>query len=432
MHQPFHIFNIGISHNSSGVDYREAVYLNEEACSKFLKSLLDNNAQISEAAVLSTCNRFELFGVWAGELPQQETFMTLLAEAHPGDICSLDTLRGNCFVYSNESAIHHLFSVCASLDSVVVGETQITGQFKKAISLAKESSTIGTVLDRLAQDALACSKKIRRNTPIGEKTVSISHAAIDLAGRVFGELPSRKILIIGAGEMARLALEYAYSYKPKELKIANRTIAKAEELTARYEGVSSHTLDELPKLISEADIVISCTGAEKPIISREMLEIAIKKREQTSLFLCDIAIPRDIDPACSEFDEVYLFEVDDLKKIVDENLKERRQAAESAEEFISHSLKSYLKWLSSFETKPLLADINEKLENLLEKEFSKTTGKGIFRNLETKQRESLSRLQESIRTKILGQIALAINSTPEDETPGLVKALEKIFDTPQK
>ena len=338
----------------------------------------------------------------------------------------LEELKQSAYIYRDSTAVHHLISVASSLDSLVVGETQITGQFKKSINLSKESNTLGTVLDRLSQHALGCSKKIRRNTAIGEKTVSISHTAVDLAKKIFGDISEQRVLIVGAGEMSRLAYQYSASYKPKELSVVNRTYDNAKQLATEVGYGSPYSMDELENRMVEADIIISCTGSDEHIISKKLLERVQKTRKRKSIFLCDIAIPRDIDPACGDLDEVFLFEVDDLQQIVNENLEERRLAAKEAKTYVDQTTKTFMEWVETLDLKGVLGDIKTNIDALLAQESSKTFKKDIFSNLTKEQSEAISMLQASISSKIIGQIAISVSQTEDNnEKNELLKALKK-------
>ena len=278
----------------------------------------------------------------------------------------ISQLKKTSYIYRDHTAVHHILSVAASLDSLVVGETQITNQFKKSIALAKSVGSIGSILDRLSQDSLACAKKVRRNTDIGKKTVSISHAAIDLAKKILGDISQQRIMIIGAGEMSSLAAKYAASYKPKSLMILNRTQSKAKALVAEIKFGTYHSLDELEFLLAETDIVISSTSSNEFIIKKKHIS-ALERSDDFPLFLCDIAIPRDIDPTISEFEDVFLFEVDDLKKVVNDNIEERKSAAKDGLVYVGQASDHFMEWLSLHDIKPILSSAKAQVEEFLEK-----------------------------------------------------------------
>lgn len=421
------IFNLGVNFKSSNVGFRESLYIPEDQLEKKLTEI-KNQFSLDEIAVLSTCNRFEMFGVKQSEEPCEKTLLDIFIAFQGDKNIERNELVENTYIYRNSSAVHHLISVASSLDSLVVGETQITGQFKKAVALAKEASSLGPVLDRLCQEALSCSKKIRRNTAIGEKTVSISHAAIDLAKKIFGEISQQKIVIIGAGEMSRLAYKYAASYKPKLLAVVNRTLENADKLVEEVGYGSAYCMDSLEVLLEEADIVISSTSSSSYIISKDKLSSIVSRKKNSSMFLCDIAIPRDIEPECREIDEVFLFEVDDLQQVVNENIEERKLAAKDALKYVDSATRHYIDWVSSHDLKPILASVKESLDSFLHKESSKTLKKDIFSGLSEDQITALTDLREAIASKLLAQIAKTIGKEQdEDQKHALVHAVKKLY-----
>ena len=275
-----------------------------------------------EILVISTCNRFELHVV--SRRHDLEDSLLLKAYMRLQSLANKETRENSLFQqytysYKELSAIEHIFSVVASLDSLVIGETQITGQFKDAMKLSLKAGCLGPFIDRLGQEALNCAKKVRSQTKIGEKKVSISHAAIDLAKRVFRNLDEHNILMIGAGEMAQVAAFYVCKYNPQELVILNRSMKNAEILVDKLGCGRPTDFSRIEQELINADIVISSTAASAPVISYDLLKRVMHLRSGRSLFLVDIAIPRDIEPRCSELDDVYLFEIDDLQKALDKD-----------------------------------------------------------------------------------------------------------------
>lgn len=426
------IFNLGVNFRSADVTFRESLFIPENRLSGILANI-KAEFELDELCVISTCNRFEMFGVNKAEPLADDKLHTIFLGIQSHNKISSSDLKQNAYIHRNHTAIHHLVSVASSLDSLVVGETQITGQFKKAINIAREANTLGPIMDRLSQDALACSKKIRRNTRIGEKTVSISHAAIDLAKKIFGSISEQKILVIGAGEMSRLAYEYATLYKPESLVICNRTYEHAKAIVDDSGYGSAHGMDELETLLEEADIVISSTSATKFIITKGMLENIQKNRKKQTMFLCDIAIPRDIEPACTDIEEIFLFEVDDLQQVVDENIEERKVAAKEAATYVDSTTNRYVNWLNSQDYKTLLNQAKTNLDELFDQETSKTMGKTIFSSLDKKQKDEINKMQKAIASKIVGQVAEAINTMGNDDRHyNVITALMEVFKTKKK
>jgi glutamyl-tRNA reductase len=429
-HPPL-LFCVGSNHRTANIATREEFFLDSEQIVTCLKSI-NQQAAIKEIAVLSTCNRCEIFGVVA--TPEQlspETlqniYVTIHRTAKPTRDLSLATIQQSLYMMTGIDAARHAFQVAASLDSLIPGETQITGQFKEALALAKNAGTVGPFLGRLTQEALATAKKVRTNTDIGKHKVSLSHAAIDLARRASHDLSSLRFLILGAGEMARVAAEYAASYKPKALVVANRTRQRAFELTEHVGYGDAHGLENLYELIRRADVVISATSATGHVIDAGALKKAIKTREHAPLFLIDIALPRDIDPKAADIDDVYLFDIDDLKSVVDSHLEKRKEAMAAASDIVSEGVRGFGQWLSHLEITPTLSSASRYFNDILRKESAKTLAREHFQGLSPKQRESLDAMLDAVATKLTGDVALALRRSTEDDARSLASALELIF-----
>ena len=407
---------VGASHKSASVEFREAMFLAEDQLRLVMKQVMERHA-FKEILILSTCNRFELYG-FSTEAPKSQEDMLAawldLQSSSGKKVLADKVILKNTYFYLGRQATEHIFSVAASLDSLVIGETQITGQFKSAVSLAGELETLGPFLDRLSQEMLAVAKKVRTKTKIGEKKVSISHAAIDLARRVFRDLSEHNFLVIGAGEMAKVAAKYACTYGPGQINVVNRTRRKAENLVHMLGTGKAYDWESLKECLIVSDIVISSTGSMEPVITRKLLKQVMKARKGRTLFMVDIAIPRDIEPSCGNLDDVYLFEVDDLEKVVEGNLAERRKAADEARVYIQKGAAQFLQWLAGAAVKPTLASFRDYLDDLIGREFEKTLGRSLFDDLSEQQRQALHSLMKSVGAKILGDAARAVNQPDED------------------
>jgi glutamyl-tRNA reductase len=294
----------------------------------------------------------------------------------------------------------------------VLGETQITGQFKDAIALAQASRTLGPILTRLSQEALATAKKVRNDTAIGKKHVSISHAAIQLAQKVFGELRDHKFLLVGSGEMSQVAAKYIMSYKPKSLFVANRTVENAKALVQDVGFGEAYELGELPNLLVQADVVISSTAAPGYVLDRAMVHRARGARRGRPLVLLDIAMPRDVDPDCVKIDDVYLFDIDDLQQVVGQNYEERRKAADEAQALIEKSVAQFQAWQRTLAVKPTLAAFRSYVDEMIQREAQKTLGKDLFKDLSPKHHESLKALFEAIAGKISADASRQVTNPP--------------------
>ena len=430
------IFCLGANHKSASVQVREELFLPQQTLERTLPKLQDLY-QFQEIAAISTCNRVELFGVidrsLAREAVLHEAFITLQNMEEEKPLLSASEIQSHTFLHFDEKAVRHVFNIPASLDSLILGETQITGQFKDAIALARHCESLGPLLNRLSQEALSAAKKVRNQTAIGKRPVSISHAAIDLAQRVFGEVKDHVVLIVGAGEMAQIAAKYLISYKPKELFLANRTPERCEAMAKDLGMGKCFGLDEIPNLLVEADIILSSTGSQKPIITEEILLEVHKRRRGRPQFFLDIAIPRDIEPRCSEIDDVYLFDIDDLQQVVGEHYDERRKAAESAKPIIDEAVISFQRWLDGLSLKPALSGFHRYLRTLADQEMEKTMARQSFKDLSDEQRQSINRMVESIIGKINADAGQTVRNPPEGHyNDRLADALKVLFPPPEE
>jgi glutamyl-tRNA reductase len=425
------LFCVGSNHRTADIATREEFFLDSNQILVSLRHAAEG-LPVKEIAILSTCNRCEIFGVATNAehlsaKALQEIYVAAHRAAKPDQEIGVNTMSRSLYTMTGLDAVRHAFQVAASLDSLIPGETQITGQFKDALALAKNAGTLGPYLGRLTQEALATAKKIRTNTDIGKHRVSISHAAIDLARRASDDLSSLNFLILGAGEMARVAAEYAASYKPKSLVIANRTPQRAFELTEHLGYGDAHSLDNLYQLIARADVVISATSATGHVINAADLKKSIKNRRHTPLFLIDIALPRDIDPRITDIDDVYLFDIDDLKSVVDSHMEKRKEAMTAAAEIVTEGVQGFGRWMSHKEVAPTLSASSQYYNNILRKEATKTLARDLFIGLSDKQRESINAMLDAVATKLTGDVALALRKSTGDDARSLASALDLIF-----
>jgi glutamyl-tRNA reductase len=420
-----YIYNIGASHRSANIEFRENLYVPESEVTDHITAV-KSDFQLTEVFALSTCNRVELFYV-CEQSDHHHGAKILSSFVKKTDVSERDILQNSHF-FEQSTAIHHMMAVTASLDSVIVGETQITGQIKEAAEIARSANCLGSILERLFQESLGVAKRVRSETAIGAKTVSISHAALDLSKMVFSELNKTRILVIGAGEMARIAAKYALSYSPFHLTICNRTIERAEEIVKEIGGGEAVGLDELEREIIYADIILSATASTSYIVTKTMVQSIIHKRSRRPLFIADIAIPRDIDPDLKLMEDIYLFDVDDLKQVVDEHIDERRAAAIKAEVIIHEGTENFNTWLNRLAIKPTLAAFHQHLHSLMQKELDKTLSKEIFMSLTAEQKEALQRMIEASSRKISSDAAKIIQTTESNEKRAdFADALKRMF-----
>ncbi len=317
---------LGINHKTASVDLREKVAFLPESLPHSLQSVCARTG-ISELAIVSTCNRTEFYAV----AEQTEPLLLWLSEER--QIASHE-LKQSLYHYEEHQAVRHLMRVASGLDSMVLGEPQIFGQVKIAYQHAQQAGTVGQQLERVFQQTFAAVKRVRTETAIGANPVSIGFAAVQLAKQIFTDLTKANALLVGAGEMIGLVAKHLKEQGIKHITIANRSLERAEALAAELGGANTVLLSDLADVMHHADIVISCTGSQLPIIGKGMIERALKKRRYQPIFMVDIAVPRDIEPEVDDLEDVYLYTVDDLENTIEENRRSRQQAAQQAEQLI--------------------------------------------------------------------------------------------------
>jgi glutamyl-tRNA reductase len=327
-------FNIlGINHKTAPVALREKVAFSEDRLIAALRTLRQESG-VAEVVILSTCNRTEVY--WAGSASGAELSHWL--ERHHGN--ELD-LAASLYNHQESRAVEHAFSVASGLDSMVLGEAQILGQLKDAYRVAQENGSTGPVLNKLFQAAFSAAKRVRSETRIGANAVSLASASVSLARRVYSDLSEHSALLIGAGEMNALTARHFMSAGVKRMVIANRTLERAQSLAAEINAYAVG-LSDLDKELAQADIVISCTASPVPMVTKRAVEAAIRARRRRPIFMVDLAVPRDIEPEVAELEDVYLFSIDDLQQLVNENLQQREVAAGGAREMIAEEVSRFL------------------------------------------------------------------------------------------
>lgn len=347
------IFTLGINHHSAPLAIREQVAFHVETLPQAL-SALTRQKPVREAAILSTCNRTEIY--CATEQP--EAAAEWLAEYHS---LEREAIKPFLYTLSPRDSVRHAFRVASGLDSMVVGEAQILGQMKDAVRLAENAGTLGMHLHKLFQRAFAVAKEVRTSTAIGANTVSMAAAAVQLAERIFESVSSQKILFIGAGEMIELCATHFCARQPKQVTVANRTVERGRVLADRFGGHAIR-LDELADTLGQYDIVVSCTASPLPIIGLGMVERAIKARRHRPMFMVDLAVPRDIESEVGELDDVFLYTVDDLAQVVASGIESRQAAVIQAEAIIDTQVDSFLHWMESRDTVPLIRSLRDAAE----------------------------------------------------------------------
>ncbi|WP_445767197.1 glutamyl-tRNA reductase [Rheinheimera sp.] len=331
------IFALGINHKTAPVALREQVAFAPEQVSQALRELTMLTS-ITDAVILSTCNRTELY--FNGSASQAEQVISWLAQFHA--LNSTD-LQPHLYLHQDHAAAEHLMQVASGLDSLVLGEPQILGQVKQAYNQARNAGTINPQFERLFQKTFAVAKQVRTDTDIGANAVSVAFAAVSLAKQIFGDLAKVRVLLIGAGETIELVAKHLQEHGAGQLTVANRTYDRAVLLAQQF-AASAITLSQVPQQLAEADIVISSTASTLPIVGKGMVEQALKQRKHKPMFLVDLAVPRDIEQQVAELEDAYLYTVDDLQSIVAQNLTNRQQAAEQAKQMISIGVAEFAQW----------------------------------------------------------------------------------------
>ncbi|MFC4184766.1 glutamyl-tRNA reductase [Saccharococcus thermophilus] len=350
-----HVVVVGINYKTAPVEIREKLTFSEPELADAMKQLQQQKS-ILENVIVSTCNRTEIYAVVDQLHTGRYYIKAFLADwFHIG----IDTFAPYLNVLENEAAVEHLFRVASGLDSMILGETQILGQVKTSYLLAQEAGTTGTIFNHLFKQAVTFAKRAHSETEIGANAVSVSYAAVELAKKIFGDLSSKHVLIIGAGKMGELAAQNLYGNGVKKVTVVNRTLEKAKQLAEKFSGTAK-SLGELSCALLEADIVISSTGAKDYIITKEMMVHIEKMRKGRPLFMVDIAVPRDLDPAIAELESVFLYDIDDLEGIVQANLAEREKAARQIENMIGSEIVAFQQWLQTLGVVPVIAALREK------------------------------------------------------------------------
>jgi glutamyl-tRNA reductase len=350
-----HIVVVGLNYKTAPVEIRERLTFNETELVDAMQKL-NHKKSILENVILSTCNRTEIYAV----VDQLHTGRYYIKE-FISDWFGIEQAEFSpfLFIYEDEAAVNHLFQVTCGLNSMILGETQILGQVRSSFMLAQEKETTGSVFNHLFKQAITVAKRAHSETEIGANAVSVSYAAVELAKKIFGSLANKHVLIFGAGKMGELAVQNLHGNGVKKVTVINRTHEKAKDLASRFNG-EARTIKELQCALVDADILISSTGAKDFVITKEMMEKVEKLRRGKPLFMVDIAVPRDLDPAIAELENVFLYDIDDLEGIVESNLQERKKAAEKIMLMIEKEVVDFKQWLGMLGVIPVISALREK------------------------------------------------------------------------
>jgi len=415
-----HLVVIGLSHRSAPVEVRERFWIGESRLFAALASLAGSPG-IEEVVILATCNRTE-FILWASDpAVAAESVRHFLEREHRLTHSDWE----HFYRLEAADAVEHVFRVAASLDSMVVGEPEITGQVKTAWARAQQAGVTGRFLDAVFQKALSVSKRVRNETAIGASAVSVPYAAVELARQIFGSLDQSKVLVLGAGKMSELSARYLLKNGARAVWVANRTFENAQQLADKLGGIAIRFEDRWEHL-AEADIVISSTGCPHVLIGREDAEHIHRQRHGRPVFFIDIAVPRDIDPAVREVPGVFLYDIDDLERVVARNLEDRRAAAEQAALLVTREVQSFLPRLEAERVVPTLVALRRRLEEIHQKELDRYRAE--FGPLNEAEEQAIERFSSQLLGRIATQLAGELKQAPgEPEQEQLTAAVRRLF-----
>lgn len=409
---------VGINHRTAPVELREQVAISGERMADALRDLTALPV-VSEAAILSTCNRTELYCGVEGE--QVDAVAEWLARFHRLEPARI---RPHLYSFPNDDAVRHLLRVAGGLDSMVLGEPQILGQMKAAYQTANDAGTLDAALGRLFQHTFAVAKQIRTDTAIGESPVSVAFAAVSLAKQIFSDFNAHTALLIGAGETIELTARHLSDQRLGRLVVANRTQERAHCLATGFNGYGIG-LNEIPAHLAEADIVISATGSSTPILDKALVKSALAGRKRRPVFMVDIAVPRDIDPAVGELEDIYLYTVDDLQEVIQENLKSRQQAARQAEEIIDVQVGRFMAWLRAQDAVSTIRDYRQQAEQQRDAVLEKAR-QMLARGKDPRQ--VLEFLAHTLTNKLTHEPSVQIRQAAECGNTELLQAALELFN----
>ena len=417
------MFVVGISWRTAPVAVREKLAFREEELSGTLQAMTAD-LPVAEALLISTCNRVEVYGVGKPGHDPTADVRRFLAEQRglrPGEVSEV------LYDHRGPAAVRHVFRVASALDSLVLGEAQILGQLKEAYGIATSAGTSGPTLGRCLERAFGVAKRVRSETLIARGAANVSTVAVDLAGRVFGDLKGKRVLVVGAGKMSTLAARHLRRQGAEHIVVTNRSPEKAERLAAEIDGIARPWAD-LEKHLAAADVVISSTGAREPILTRDVFKRVTKARRWRPVVVIDIAVPRDAEPAIADFDGVYLFDIDDLEKVVAANLSERGKAAEHAVRIVEHEAGQFEHWMRSQGVVPTIKALREHFNQVAETELHKTLDTlGRRDHTPVQQREAVERLVHLVVNKLLHQPTAALRASAPGAAAVRAEALCELF-----
>lgn len=412
------ILAYGVNYRTAPIDVRERVAIPEDGLLTALADATSSIPSVSEAAIISTCNRTEL--ILSLDPAHEESVSRWLADYRP---VAMSELASMAYTHWDQDAARHLIRVAAGLDSQVLGEPQIMGQVKAAYDLARNVGTLGPELNLLSQVTLNTAKKIRTDTDIGRNPVSVAYAAVTMAQQIFTDLSHNKALLIGAGDTIQQVAEHLSELGIGGLAIANRTLGNAETLAAGFDATPMQ-LTDIAAHLHEYDVVISSTGSSLPVVGKGAVEAAIKRRRHKPIFIVDIAVPRDVEPEVAELPDVYLYTIDDLTQIIEENVKQRRSAAESAEYLVLDGADHYIRERRAHQGQALLRSFRDSAESIQQAELQKALkelGNGAD------PQAVIQGLSRSLTNKLIHAPTLAVRNASADGRADLLEFFKTLY-----
>jgi glutamyl-tRNA reductase len=406
---------LGLNHNTAPLEVREKFHVPGDGLADILHNLKNEGA--GEAVVVSTCNRTEVYATAPTVEKANEVLELTFLDRFGAE---RSWLKDYTYTFSDDEAFKHLFLVASGLDSMVVGEPQVLGQVKDAYRISCDNGASGPFFEKIFKRAFQTAKRVRTETRIGYDPVSISSMAVELARKIFGEFGNRQILVVGAGEMCEIALKHFKKDGLQEILVTNRTFVKAQQLAEEVIG-TAYPFEDIPELLLRVDMVLSSTGADLPIIDKQTVVTAMKRRKNKPLFFIDIAVPRDIEPGVNNIESVYLYDIDDLKELAQAHLSNRMQESQKAHAIVEEEVEKFHQWLRQLDMNPLITEIRENLETMRSRELKKALQK--MKNTDAETIAQLDALTRSIVNKIVHPHLVMIKKNGSPAVLDIVRSL---------
>ncbi|MGQ0695124.1 MAG: glutamyl-tRNA reductase [Nitrospiraceae bacterium] len=421
-----HLIVVGLSHKTAPVEIREKLAVPESRLGEAMDRLCSYPG-VKEGVLLSTCNRVEVYSVVDDVETGYGRIQEFLADTHLA--LSSEQLTPHLYWHTGDRAITHLFRVAASLDSMIIGESQILGQLKDAFEIALAHKTTGVIMNKVVRKAISVAKRVRTETKISEMAVSVSYAAVELAKKIFSNLKEQTVLLVGAGEMAKLAARHLIAQGVRHVRMTTRTPQQAIDLAAKFGGTPV-PFDQFKDDMASADIVLVSTGAAHYLISAEDVHRAVKERMNRPMFLIDISVPRNIDPSVRRVDNAFLFDIDDLQLRVEQNRTERVQEAAKAERMVAEEVVSVLEWMKALEVTPTIVALRSRVDEIKQAEVDKVLGR--LAHLSPQDRELVEGMASSIVNKLIHRTMVTLKTEVNSSSgPAFVEAARRFFHLDQ-